>query len=123
MLQFHEKITHFFRFLRWDWKIKKGTTASIEILSGSSKNWIPKCDNARRSTKRFIFNDRYVYQTFEKKSNIWFGTVNIYFIFTQLAQFTQLERGNFDRGGKTAARNIEVTVSVIDLEGKNVENW
>ena len=59
----------------------------------------------------------------KKKSNIWFGTVNIYFIFTQLAQFTQLERGNFDRGGKTAARNIEVTVSVIDLEGKNVENW
>ena len=42
---------------------------------------------------------------------------------SKLTQFNQLERGNFDRGGKTAARNIEVTVSVIDLEGKNVENW
>ena len=56
----------------------------------------------------------------KKKLYFCFGTVSI---FSKLTQFNQLERGNFDRGGKTAARNIEVTVSVIDLEGKNVENW
>ena len=36
--------------------------------------------------------------------------------------YLTLDRGNFDRGGKTASRNIEVTVLVIDQSGKIIEN-
>ena len=36
--------------------------------------------------------------------------------------YLTLDRGNFDRGGKTASRNIEVSVIVIDQTGKIVEN-
>ena len=34
--------------------------------------------------------------------------------------YLTLDRGNFDRGGKTASRNIEVSVIVIDQTGKIV---
>ena len=36
--------------------------------------------------------------------------------------YLTLDRGNFDRGGKAASRNIEVGVVVIDQNGKIVEN-
>ena len=36
--------------------------------------------------------------------------------------YVTLDRGNFERGGKTAARNIEVTAVVIDHDGRPVEN-
>ena len=36
--------------------------------------------------------------------------------------YVTLDRGNFDRGGKTASRNIEVSLVVIDQTGKTVEN-
>lgn len=32
-----------------------------------------------------------------------------------------LERGEFERGGKTTGKNIEVTVQVLDNEGKLLE--
>lgn len=32
-----------------------------------------------------------------------------------------LERGEFERGGKTTGKNIEVTVQVLDSEGKLLE--
>ena len=36
--------------------------------------------------------------------------------------YLTIDKGNFDRGGKTAARNIEVTIAVIDLDSKIVEH-
>ena len=36
--------------------------------------------------------------------------------------YLTLDRGNFDRGGKTASKNIEVTIIVIDQAGKTIEN-
>jgi hypothetical protein len=36
--------------------------------------------------------------------------------------YLTIERGNFERGGKAAARNIEVSVMVIDRDGKPIEN-
>ena len=36
--------------------------------------------------------------------------------------YLTLDRGNFDKSGKSAARNIEVTVILIDQTGKVVEN-
>jgi hypothetical protein len=35
--------------------------------------------------------------------------------------YLTIDRGNFDRGGKAAARNIEVTVVVIDQDGNAVD--
>lgn len=32
-----------------------------------------------------------------------------------------LERGEFERGGKTTGKNIEVTVLILDNEGKLLE--
>ena len=36
--------------------------------------------------------------------------------------YITLERGNFDKSGKTGSRNIEITCLVIDQEGQIVEN-
>ena len=36
--------------------------------------------------------------------------------------YVTLERGNFDKSGKTGSRNIEITCLVIDQEGQIVEN-
>ena len=36
--------------------------------------------------------------------------------------YLTLDRGNFDRGGKTASRNVEVSLIVIDQTGKIVDN-
>lgn len=35
--------------------------------------------------------------------------------------YMTLERGEFERGGKTTGKNIEVTVLVLDNEGKLLE--
>jgi hypothetical protein len=36
--------------------------------------------------------------------------------------YLTIEKGNFERGGKAAARNIEVSIVVIDRDGKPIEN-
>ena len=36
--------------------------------------------------------------------------------------YLTIEKGAFERGGKAAARNIEVAVTVLDKEGQTIEN-
>ena len=36
--------------------------------------------------------------------------------------YLTVEKGTFERGGKAAARNIEVTAIVLDKEGQTIEN-
>ena len=36
--------------------------------------------------------------------------------------YVTIDRGNFDRSGKTGSRNVEVTILVMDQEGQIVEN-
>lgn len=36
--------------------------------------------------------------------------------------YLTLDRGNFERGGKAAARNIEITICVLDRDGHLIEN-
>ena len=36
--------------------------------------------------------------------------------------YLTIEKGVFERGGKAAARNIEVTAIVLDKEGQTIEN-
>lgn len=35
--------------------------------------------------------------------------------------YVTLERGEFERGGKSTAKNIEVTILVLDSDGKPLE--
>ena len=50
---------------------------------------------------------------------ISFCTTNPYF---RNDLYLTIEKGTFERGGKAAARNIEVTAIVLDKEGEIIEN-